>query len=92
MGFKLFERSFGLPDDRIPIYTDLLQIEGAEVRIVLVINGTTLQFINAYEYFELRFQSTVLRNIATLLFTFNTLVYLAVVIYAPAIALTGRLG
>ncbi|KAL3101244.1 hypothetical protein niasHT_028000 [Heterodera trifolii] len=48
-----------------------------------------LKCLNAYEYFELRFQSQSLRRLATLVFMVNTLFYMAVVIYAPAIALSG---
>ncbi|KAI3422054.1 hypothetical protein GPALN_012591 [Globodera pallida] len=48
-----------------------------------------LKFLNAYEYFEHRFQSPSMRRLATLVFIMNTLFYMAVVVYAPAIALAG---
>ncbi|CAK5087696.1 unnamed protein product [Meloidogyne enterolobii] len=48
-----------------------------------------IKCLNAYEYFEMRFNSRTLRRIATLIFTLNTLIYMAVVIYAPSIALSG---
>ncbi|KAF7634692.1 hypothetical protein Mgra_00005840 [Meloidogyne graminicola] len=48
-----------------------------------------IKCLNAYEYFEIRFQSKTLRRIATFIFILNTLIYMAVVIYAPSIALSG---
>ena len=48
-----------------------------------------LKCLNSYEYFELRFHSGTLRRLATLIFMLNTLVYMAIVIYAPSIALSG---
>uniref|UniRef100_A0A915EQ95 Sodium-dependent multivitamin transporter n=1 Tax=Ditylenchus dipsaci TaxID=166011 RepID=A0A915EQ95_9BILA len=48
-----------------------------------------LQFLNAYEYFEMRFDSRILRRIGTVMFMINTLIYMAVVIYAPSVALAG---
>ncbi|KAI6224235.1 Sodium/solute symporter family and Sodium/solute symporter, subgroup family-containing protein [Aphelenchoides fujianensis] len=44
---------------------------------------------NVYEYFELRFDSEFLRAIGTGMFILNTSVYMAIVIYAPSIALSG---
>ncbi|KAI6213533.1 hypothetical protein M3Y94_00161500 [Aphelenchoides besseyi] len=48
-----------------------------------------LRSTNVYEYFELRFDSTFLRGIGTFMFLLNTSVYLAIVVYAPSIALSG---
>lgn len=48
-----------------------------------------LQLLNAYEYFEARFDSGTLRRIGTLNFVVNTLLYMAVVVYAPSVALAG---
>uniref|UniRef100_A0A1I7SE02 Sodium-coupled monocarboxylate transporter 2 n=1 Tax=Bursaphelenchus xylophilus TaxID=6326 RepID=A0A1I7SE02_BURXY len=48
-----------------------------------------LKFVNIYEYFEYRFDSLWLKRIGTFMFIFNCLVYMAIVIYAPAIALSG---
>uniref|UniRef100_A0A914VFY0 Sodium-dependent multivitamin transporter n=1 Tax=Plectus sambesii TaxID=2011161 RepID=A0A914VFY0_9BILA len=42
-----------------------------------------------YEYFELRFESKILRRMGAALFLLNTLFYMSVVMYAPAVALTG---
>lgn len=44
---------------------------------------------NVYKYFQLRFSSKLLRSIGTVTFIVNTSLYMAVVIYAPAIALSG---
>ncbi|VDK52581.1 unnamed protein product [Anisakis simplex] len=46
-----------------------------------------LKMTSVYEYFEIRFDSKLLRRIGSLLFLFNTLAYMAVVMYAPAVAL-----
>ncbi|KAI6224226.1 Sodium/solute symporter family and Sodium/solute symporter, subgroup family-containing protein [Aphelenchoides fujianensis] len=48
-----------------------------------------LRSTNVYEYFELRFDSEFLRAIGTGMFILNTSVYMAIVIYAPSIALSG---
>ncbi|KAI1708197.1 sodium:solute symporter family domain-containing protein [Ditylenchus destructor] len=48
-----------------------------------------LKFLNAYEYFEMRFDSPILRRIGTIMFMINTLIYMAIVVYSPAVALSG---
>lgn len=48
-----------------------------------------LQFISVYEYFEIRFDSKLLRKLGSLLYLISTLFYMAVVMYAPSIALSG---
>jgi Na+/proline symporter len=48
-----------------------------------------LRFTNVYEYFEWRFESPFLRSVGTFMFVLNTSIYMAIVIYAPAIALSG---
>lgn len=48
-----------------------------------------LRFTNVYEYFEYRFDSRFLRSVGTFMFILNTLIYMSIVIYAPAIALSG---
>uniref|UniRef100_A0A914XAP0 Sodium-coupled monocarboxylate transporter 1 n=1 Tax=Plectus sambesii TaxID=2011161 RepID=A0A914XAP0_9BILA len=48
-----------------------------------------LQATSIYEYFEKRYDSKLLRQIGAALFLISTWFYLAVVMYAPAIALAG---
>uniref|UniRef100_A0A1I7Y9H2 Sodium-coupled monocarboxylate transporter 1 n=1 Tax=Steinernema glaseri TaxID=37863 RepID=A0A1I7Y9H2_9BILA len=48
-----------------------------------------LNTTSIYEYLELRFHSTLLRRLCAGAFIFNTLVFMGVVIYAPAVALSG---
>uniref|UniRef100_A0A914WKI0 Sodium-coupled monocarboxylate transporter 1 n=1 Tax=Plectus sambesii TaxID=2011161 RepID=A0A914WKI0_9BILA len=48
-----------------------------------------LQATSVYEYFEKRYNSKLLRRIGAALFLSTTWFYMAVVMYAPAIALTG---
>ncbi|KAK0423725.1 hypothetical protein QR680_008297 [Steinernema hermaphroditum] len=48
-----------------------------------------LKTTSIYEYLELRFHSTLLRQLCAGAFIFNTLVFMGVVIYAPAVALSG---
>ncbi|KAE9552332.1 hypothetical protein FO519_004457 [Halicephalobus sp. NKZ332] len=48
-----------------------------------------LQLISVYEYLELRFDSKLLRKIGSGLFMMSTLFYMAVVMYAPSVALAG---
>ena len=48
-----------------------------------------LQLISVYEYLELRFDSKLLRKIGSCLFLMSTLFYMAVVMYAPSVALSG---
>uniref|UniRef100_A0A914X0E1 Sodium-coupled monocarboxylate transporter 1 n=1 Tax=Plectus sambesii TaxID=2011161 RepID=A0A914X0E1_9BILA len=48
-----------------------------------------LQATSIYEYFEKRYDSKLLRQIGAALFLISTWFYLAVVMYAPAIALKG---
>lgn len=47
---------------------------------------------NMYHYIEMRFQSKLLRAYAVILFTFSTLIYMAVVLYTPAAALAPAMG
>ncbi len=42
-----------------------------------------------YEYFDYRFHWAPLRVIAALLFLFNTVFYMSIVLYAPCVALSG---
>lgn len=51
-----------------------------------------LKFISFYEYFEHRFDSRALRQIASGIFVINTISYMAVVMYCPAIALAAVAG
>jgi sodium-coupled monocarboxylate transporter 8/12 len=44
---------------------------------------------SVYEYFEHRFQSKFLRRLTALIFIVNTIFYMGVVVYAPAVALAG---
>uniref|UniRef100_A0A914PR44 Sodium-coupled monocarboxylate transporter 1 n=1 Tax=Panagrolaimus davidi TaxID=227884 RepID=A0A914PR44_9BILA len=46
-----------------------------------------LQFISVYEYLEIRYDSVILRRIGSALFLVSTLFYMAVVMYAPSVAL-----
>ncbi|KAK0405063.1 hypothetical protein QR680_017782 [Steinernema hermaphroditum] len=48
-----------------------------------------LQFISVYEYFYMRFGSRLLQRIGSTLFLISTLFYMAVVMYAPSVALVG---
>jgi Na+/proline symporter len=48
-----------------------------------------LQFISVYEYLEIRYDSVILRRIGSALFLVSTLFYMAVVMYAPSVALVG---
>lgn len=50
-----------------------------------------LHLTNAYEYLELRF-SRIIRYIGSLLFSFIILIYMAAVLYAPAVALSQVTG
>jgi len=51
-----------------------------------------LKLVSAYEYLELRFKSRPVRLIGTTLFILNTLMYMAVVLYAPSVALSAVTG
>uniref|UniRef100_A0A914WGZ5 Sodium-coupled monocarboxylate transporter 1 n=1 Tax=Plectus sambesii TaxID=2011161 RepID=A0A914WGZ5_9BILA len=48
-----------------------------------------LKTTSMFEYFELRFGSRLLRRTASAIFIANTLFYMAVVLYAPSVALSG---
>lgn len=48
-----------------------------------------LKATSVYEYFEKRYDSKLLRQVGASLFLATTWFYMAVVMYAPAIALTG---
>jgi sodium-coupled monocarboxylate transporter 8/12 len=47
---------------------------------------------SVYEYFEHRFHSKLLRRLTAFIFMINTIVYMGVVVYAPAVALDGVTG
>jgi Na+/proline symporter len=47
--------------------------------------------VSVYQYLEDRFQSRFLRFYGALLFTLSTLLYISIVLYAPAVALSGML-
>jgi SSS family solute:Na+ symporter len=64
--------------------------------ITLVLSGIfflpifyKLKATSVYEYLEKRYDSKLLRQIGALLFLMNTWFMMAVVMYAPAIALNG---
>uniref|UniRef100_A0A7E4VLP0 Sodium-coupled monocarboxylate transporter 2 n=1 Tax=Panagrellus redivivus TaxID=6233 RepID=A0A7E4VLP0_PANRE len=48
-----------------------------------------LQFTSVYEYMEVRYDSRLLRRVGSSLFLISTLFYMAVVLYAPSVALVG---
>uniref|UniRef100_A0A914UKK3 Sodium-coupled monocarboxylate transporter 1 n=1 Tax=Plectus sambesii TaxID=2011161 RepID=A0A914UKK3_9BILA len=51
-----------------------------------------LKLTSAYEYLEMRYESQAIRLIGSTLFVISTVLYMAIVMYAPATALNGLTG
>eukprot|EP00397_Hematodinium_sp_SG-2012_P028406 GEMP01029905.1.p1 GENE.GEMP01029905.1~~GEMP01029905.1.p1 ORF type:complete len:665 (+),score=92.54 GEMP01029905.1:86-2080(+) len=53
---------------------------------------TRLRLISCYEYLELRFRSKLLRTICSICYVIQTILYMAIVVYAPSLALAQLTG
>ncbi|TKR96431.1 hypothetical protein L596_010446 [Steinernema carpocapsae] len=86
---------FGIPAE-IYEHGAVLMLQYLTMPLAIIVLGYifipifyNLGSVSIYEYLEIRFHSAFLRRLCAGMFVLNTVMYMGVVIYAPAVALSG---